>query len=295
MLNTASVFGSLSASSRAVSLGALDMGSSRAAALWSNSHDRMRYERPDGHTFSCYLRGGDGTRRVDGKRLSGRPGAVCIMPQGASSEWEITDRFDFVHLYLADDELKRLFSEIFDRDARLMLLPEATFEDAPRIADGLGRLATALQSDNRILAEQAIVSTVQHLFSDHRYGDHNLRQLRGGLAAHIRRRLLDYIEAHLQSQISLRDLAAVADLSEFHLQRMFKQSCGISPYGYLLNRRMERARLMLTGAEPIAQIATACGFSSQSHLTRAFKTMTGMTPLAYRLMANGIACERSGS
>ena len=127
----ATVFGSLSASSRAERGETLDLGEGRASAIWRNSHDRMRYERTDGHTFSCYLRGGDGTRRIDAVSISGWPGALCIMPQGASSDWEITDNFEFVHLYVADDELRRLFSETFDRDARLMLLPEATFDEAP--------------------------------------------------------------------------------------------------------------------------------------------------------------------
>ncbi|WP_137135058.1 AraC family transcriptional regulator [Rhizobium sp. FKY42] len=247
----------------------------------------MHYERPDGHTFSFYLHGGDGTRRVDGAPLCGRPGALCIMPQGASSEWEITERFEFVHLYIADDELCRLFSETFDRDARLMILPEATFDEAPAVAFALSKLATALQSNHHVMAEEASVSMAYQIFADPRYGGQKQFTLRGGLAPQVRRRLFDYIEAELHRQISLRELACTANLSEFHLQRMFKQSCGVSPHSFILNRRIEKARRMLASAEPIAEIAAACGFSHQSHLTRAFKTMTGITPFAYRLLSNG--------
>lgn len=71
-------------------------------------------------------------------------------------------------------------------------------------------------------------------------------------------------------------------MSEFHLQRMFRQSCGVSPYGFILNRRIDRARGMLADGDPIAEIASACGFSSQSHLTRMFKAVTGATPSSYR-------------
>jgi AraC family transcriptional regulator len=282
MLHSSSVFGSLSASSRAERLGALDLGEGRASALWRNSHDRMRYERADGHTFSCYLRGGDGTRRLDAGSIHGWPGALCIMPQGASSEWEITDSFDFVHLYVSDQELRRLFCETFDRDARLMVIPETTFGEAPRLSAALGLLAEATERGERLLAEQALTAAVGHLFLDPRYDEQRPLAVRGGLAPVVRRRLIEHIDASLDRTITLQDLAVLAGLSEFHLQRMFRVSCGVSPHVFVLYRRIERARHMLAGNEPIAQIATACGFSSQSHMTRMFKTVTGTTPSAYR-------------
>ncbi len=282
MLHASSVFSSLSASSRAERLEALDLGEGRASALWRNSHDRMRYERADGHTFSCYLRGGDGTRRIDAGSIHGWPGALCIMPEGASSEWEITDTFEFVHLYVSDQELRRLFSETFDRDARLMMIPETTFDEAPQLAGALGRLAEATRSGERLLAEHALTTAVGHLFLDPRYGGEKAVTLRGGLAPAVRRRLIEYIDASLDCTITLQDLAYLAGLSEFHLQRMFSATCGVSPHGFILNRRIDRARRLLARNEPIAQIATACGFSSQSHLTRMFKTVTGTTPSAYR-------------
>ncbi len=282
MLHTATVFGSLMASSRAERGETLELGAGRASAIWRNSQDRMRYERTDGHTFSCYLNGGYGTRRVDAGRIAGWPGALCIMPQGTSSEWEITDQFEFVHLYVADGELRRLFAETFDRDARLMVLPEATFDRAPGLAEALARLAAATQAGNRLLADEAIISAILQLFSDPRYGGERRPTLRGGLTPVLRRRLIDFIEASLDRNITLADLARLADLSEFHLQRMFRASCGVSPHDFIMSRRIDRARHLLGGTEPIAQIASACGFSSQSHLTRIFKSLTGTTPAVYR-------------
>lgn len=282
MLHSSSVFGSLSASSRAKRLGVLDLGEGRASALWRNSHDRMSYERADGHTFSCYLRGGDGTRRIDAGSVHGWPGALCIMPQGASSEWEITDTFEFVHLYVSDQELRRLFSESFDRDARQMVIPETTFGEAPQLCAALGLLAEATETGERLLADQALTAALGHLFLDPRYGGEKPVALRGGLAPAVRRRLIEHIDASLDRTITLKELATLAGLSEFHLQRMFRASCGVSPHVFVLYRRIDRARRMLAGSDPIAQIATACGFSSQSHMTRMFKTVTGTTPSAFR-------------
>ncbi|MCA2406870.1 helix-turn-helix transcriptional regulator (plasmid) [Rhizobium leguminosarum bv. viciae 248] len=243
----------------------------------------MSYERPDGHTFSLYLNGGAGTRRLDGSPTArGRPGALCVMPQGHSSEWEITDPFEFVHLYVPDDQMRRMFAETFDRDSRLMALAEATFADAPVLAHTLRQLTEAMLAGDHLLAEEAMTQAINDFFVDPRYGGMRLCAISGGLAPHVRRRILEYIEAHLGETIRLQDLAAIGQLSAFHFQRMFRASYGVSPHGWVAHRRVERAKSMLSGMDPIAQIASACGFSSQSHMTRAFKLGTGVTPSAYR-------------
>jgi AraC family transcriptional regulator len=260
----------------------IDLGFGLSAAVWSNAGDRMTYERPNGHTFSLYLKGGAGTRRVDGSPASGRPGALCIMPQGHSSEWEITDPFEFVHLYVPDDQMRRMFAETFDRDARLMALPEVTFADAPALARALQQMTKAMLAGDHLLAEEAMTQTINDFFVDPRYGGMRTCAISGGLAPHVRRRSVEYIEAHLDEPIRLQDLATIGQLSAFHFQRMFRASYGVSPHGWVAYRRVERAKSMLCGKEPIAQIASACGFSSQSHMTRAFKLGTGVTPSAYR-------------
>lgn len=284
-----SVFSFLSASPSAQKTGALDLGLGRSAAIWRNAHDRMTYERTQDHTFSLYLEGGAGTRRLDAGSTHGWPGAFCLMPQGASSEWEITDVFEFVHLYVPDHELRRVFTETFDQDARLMVLPEATFEHAPALAEAMRCLAMATRSQQPLLAEEAINAAFVNVFRDPRYSGARSGAIRGGLSPAVRRRILDYIEANLDTHVTLPELASIAGLSEFHLQRMFTASCGVSPHGWVLHRRLARARTLLSGCDPIAQIASACGFSSQSHMTRVFKAMTGTTPSAYRHSISGAA------
>lgn len=281
-LHPKSVFSFLKASSSADVMGALDLGFGRSAAIWHNSHDRMSYERPNGHTFSLYLEGGTGTRRLDNGGVNGWPGALCVMPQGASSEWEITDAFEFVHLYVPDEELRRVYAETFDQDARLMVMPEVTFENAPGLAEALRRIAKATHSGDILIADEAISSAFINLFVDPRYGGKRPPSIKGGLAPATRRRITDYIDAHLDHALTLQDLGEIAGLSEFHLQRMFSASCGVSPHGWILHRRIARAKQLLAASDPIAQIASACGFSSQSHLTRVFKATVGTTPSAYR-------------
>jgi AraC-like DNA-binding protein len=106
---------------------------------------------------------------------------------------------------------------------------------------------------------------------------------RGGLPPGVLRRVRDYIETHLAENIGLETLAATADLSMFHFARAFKQSQGMTPHAYLLQRRIERAQELLTGTElPLSVIALATGFSDQSHLARQFRERVGMAPSAFR-------------
>lgn len=96
-------------------------------------------------------------------------------------------------------------------------------------------------------------------------------------------RVLDYVDANLASDIRLADLASVAGLSIFHFARVFKLAVGLSPYEFVHNRRLERSRVMLTDDSlEIAQLALACGFSSQSHFTAAFTKAVGVSPGKYR-------------
>lgn len=97
------------------------------------------------------------------------------------------------------------------------------------------------------------------------------------------KRLLEYINAHLDQSISLNDLAGVAGLSTFHFARVFKQSTGTSPYQFVRDRRIERSQALLIEDDmAMSQLALACGFASQSHFTAAFTKAIGKSPGRYR-------------
>lgn len=96
-------------------------------------------------------------------------------------------------------------------------------------------------------------------------------------------RVVDLIEAHLDEDLPLARLAEVAGLSTHGFARAFAKVAGAPPHRYVLRRRVEHAQHLLThGRTPIAEIATALGFSSQAHLTTAFLRETGTTPARYR-------------
>lgn len=106
---------------------------------------------------------------------------------------------------------------------------------------------------------------------------------RGGMADPSLRRVRDYVENHLNEDVSLGTLARVAGLSASHFVRAFHQAMGVTPHTYVLRRRVGRARRMMVESDlSLAEIALAAGFADQSHLARRFRQQTGLTPDRFR-------------
>ncbi len=106
---------------------------------------------------------------------------------------------------------------------------------------------------------------------------------RGGLSPAALRRVYLYVQAHLDGPLPLPDLAARAGLSAYHFARAFKVSTGLTPHAHVQRQRIARAaELIRAGALPLAQVALATGFSSQSRLTTSFRKQMGVTPARYR-------------
>jgi len=105
----------------------------------------------------------------------------------------------------------------------------------------------------------------------------------GALSARALRRVCLFVEANLDRPLQLRDLAAAARLSRFHFARAFKAATRRTPRRFLLETRIDQAaRLLRLTERPLAEVAFACGFSSQSRLTTAFRLATGWTPARFR-------------
>ena len=106
---------------------------------------------------------------------------------------------------------------------------------------------------------------------------------RGGLPPRALRRVREFIEAHLEENISLQVLAVIVGLSMSHFARAFKQSEGVTPHDYVLRCRVRRAQELLADTElPLSEIAIAVGFADQSHCARRFREHVGLTPSRYR-------------
>ncbi|MEA1674714.1 AraC family transcriptional regulator [Nitrospirillum sp. BR 11163] len=106
---------------------------------------------------------------------------------------------------------------------------------------------------------------------------------RGGLAPWQARRVAALVERRLDGTLCNEDLAAEAKLSTSHFCAAFRQTFGMSPHAFVVSRRVERAKaLMLDTDDALAEIADACGFADQAHLSRLFRQATGSSPASWR-------------
>ncbi|HLJ24583.1 MAG TPA: AraC family transcriptional regulator [Candidatus Acidoferrales bacterium] len=104
-----------------------------------------------------------------------------------------------------------------------------------------------------------------------------------GLLAVRLSRVLAFIDAHLDKNITLADLAHEAHLSVFYFATQFKRSTGLSPQQYILHRRVNRAReLLRTTSLSVLDVSLDLGFRHQNNFTRAFRRITGTTPTRFR-------------
>jgi AraC family transcriptional regulator len=109
------------------------------------------------------------------------------------------------------------------------------------------------------------------------------REHKGGLTGRTLRLIADFVEARLADDISVEQLAQVAQLSAAHFSRAFKEVTGQSPHQFVVARRLERARRMLADTQtPIANIAMECGFADQAHFSRQFSQVFSVSPSKFR-------------
>jgi AraC family transcriptional regulator len=108
---------------------------------------------------------------------------------------------------------------------------------------------------------------------------------KGVLAPWQERRARSLMFEDLSNTPALEELAAACGLSAGYFARAFKRTTGLPPHKWLVAQRVAKARELLEGSDrAISDIAAACGFADQSHLTRAFSRQLGASPAAWRRM-----------
>jgi AraC family transcriptional regulator len=107
--------------------------------------------------------------------------------------------------------------------------------------------------------------------------------VRGGLAPWQEKRAKEILIAHLDGRVMLREVARECGLSASHFSRAFHRTIGSAPHNWLLKHRVTVAKEKLRDRRlSLSEVALACGFSDQSHLTRVFTRFVGVSPGAWR-------------
>lgn len=168
---------------------------------------------------------------------------------------------------------------------RMLIVPHLEVSD-PLLRHIALVLQVALEGKGE--AEQLYAQSLADALAAHflqRYGavGHGPGAVSGGLSPYKLRRTTVYIQDHLDQELSVVTLAAVAQTSLGHFKRLFKRATGLAPHQYVLQCRMEHAKRLLTESNlPLAEIALQVGCADQSHFSALFLMHVTLTPKAYR-------------
>ena len=232
------------------------------------------------------------TRRADGttQRTCGSRGTMWLCPAGLKEDFlQIThDIPEVLHIYLPPKPFSILeaASETVMDGAEVRY--QAGFQDP--LLEQIAHIVLAEMrhetSSGKLLVETlalGLAARFHHSYSTAAGNPEDLAASRHGLDRRRLTRVLEYMEVHLEQDLSVGRLAAIASLSHFHFARSFKRATGKSPHQYVSDRRLGHAKSLLAdGNRSLEEIARACGFSSQANFSRAFYRAAGVTPGRYR-------------
>lgn len=207
-------------------------------------------------------------------------GHVSFVPHDCPTELEFGAQHSALALFIPREDLRRTTADLGATEVH----PFAS-EGHDRLRQLISMCAMELQSPGFAseLMVDGLVRAIGATLVRRHVAPPNADAERIHLSPVRLARVIDFIDARIDGEIQLGDLATVAGLSPFHFSRVFKLATGETPYHFVGTRRLDRARNLLVNSElPLAELALACGFSSQSHSTAAFTKAIGMPPGRYR-------------
>ncbi len=219
-----------------------------------------------------------------------RKNEIVVTPAGLKSGWRWHARSKCIVITLDPARL-----ETFTQSELGLLLTERQLRDLPQFEDADITTAAVMLLDALRLGgagSDVMFESLARVFLVklvRKYGDDrsNEFEFSSSFTAQHYKRVLDFMAENFGRPIQIEDIAQEAGLSASHFSRLFKDVIGDSPYQFLMRYRVERAEAMIADTtRSLIDIALACGFSDQPHLTRVFKQAHGVTPRVWRRKQN---------
>ena len=256
---------------------------------WVDTSPEMKQPALDHHLIVLHLGGAKRIRRdgeAGGSVTDIDSGALTIIAAGSASTWRTEGPVDFSHLYIHPRDVDRAIVEVFDREPRSVALREAVGR-SDALLEGLLRLMmlelSALAGSSGLYLETLLQAAIARLVGEHSTLSTITARPPQSLAPYRLRRVLDYIGDNLSANIDLAALSEVSGLSRYHFSRAFQRVTGLSPYAFVIDRRIERAkRLIVEHDLALGEIARRCGFNTHGQFSTMFKRITGLKPSQWR-------------
>lgn len=223
-----------------------------------------------------------GNYERQGVRLHGQ---FCVVPAGSSTRWTVSQP--------ATSLLLRLTPSLMRATAEAMGLGAQGADLAPSIhirdpqVERIGWMMQAEDHDaypgGRIFADSLATALAARLLALQTRQAVAPPEQGRALPGWRLRHVIEYIEEHLDQDLALAELAAVAGFSLSHFKPLFKQAVGMPVHRFVLQRRIERARVLLAeGTKSMTEIALETGFAHPSHMARCMRRVLGLSPSQLR-------------
>ena len=229
-------------------------------------------------------------RKIEGsiqERALIGPRRLCLTPGEATTRWQHSGHPEILQVYVRQSIYEAAVSEMYHCDAsEAQILPRFAIVD-PLLEQLAIAITTALK--NGTSEDTLYIDTLAQMIAVQLARHHSMRSRPFRMPTPEvvpgwgMRRLIEFIEEHLDGDLTLEAMARELRISALYLPRAFKAAIGQSPHRYVLGRRVERAKDLLRNTDSsIADVALSAGFSSQSHLSNWFLRLLGVSPAAYR-------------
>jgi AraC family transcriptional regulator len=229
-------------------------------------------------------------RRRDGAPVSTtvEEGSLTLVPAGTAFTWRTSGPIAFAHLYVRPDQLAAAALAGDQRGGSASSLSERVGCTDAQLQMLFRSFLSAIEPKAQppmLFLDSLLESFLVRLAQKHSSCSPRDESRAVSLAPHRLRRVLEFIEANVAQDVSLADLAGAGGTSQFHFSRAFHIAMGCSPYRYLMNRRVELAKvLLLTSSESLLSVGLRCGFTSKRHFGVAFKRVVGIGPKRYQIL-----------
>jgi AraC family transcriptional regulator len=212
---------------------------------------------------------------------------MCLTPGTAVTQWRHNGFPQILLVYLRQSIYDSAVAEMYGCDPRTVeVVPRFGMTDPllEQLALAIRKALVGSMPDDRLYVETLAWTLAAHLARFHCSRSRSIHAPSPDtIPAGRIRRLIEYIDEHLDGNLSLEAMAAQIDVRRLYFAKAFKAAIGKSPHQYVVSRRLERAKDLLKNTDiPIVNIALNCGFCSQSHLSNWFVRIVGVPPAAYR-------------
>lgn len=215
-----------------------------------------------------------------------RSGDATISPHGEPKRFQHAGENLVLLLRVAPTFVQEVAGDEYGLDPVRFELRESFGAQNPELVAIGKRLLAGLEAEGqpgRMQAEALAIELALHLLRHQSTAAIPERKAASRLSPRKLKRVLDYIDAHLRDDMALADLAGLLAMSPGHFARLFRQTTGLPPHRFVLERRVERAKVLLIETDvPITDIAQQVGCASHSHLSVLFHRETGVTPRDFR-------------